>query len=82
MAGISITLIWLHAKKTRLIDKSLSHKDIQYILLESLVLPSVYAISVLISFIDLQTAYYFWIVVIPAKMIIHKKYREQVRQND
>jgi hypothetical protein len=65
-----------------LIDKSLSHKDIQYILLESLVLPSVYAISVLISFIDLQTAYYFWIVVIPAKMIIHKKYREQVRQND
>src|SRR5918994_7175291 len=27
MAGISITLIWLHAKKTRLIDKSLSHKD-------------------------------------------------------
>ena len=79
MAGISITLIWLHAKKTRLIDKSLSHKDTQYILLESLVLPSVYAISVLISFIDLQTAYYFWIVVIPAKLIIHKKYREQVR---
>ena len=76
MAGISITLIWLHSKKTRLIDKSLSHKDIQYILLELLVLPSVYAISVLISFIDLQTAYYFWIVVIPAKMIIHKRYRE------
>ena len=75
MAGISITLIWLHAKKTRLIDKSLSHKDIQNILVESLLLPSVFAISVLISFIDLQTAYYFWIVIIPAKMIIHKRYR-------
>src|ERR671910_172809 len=75
MAGLSLTLIWLHAKKTRLIDKSLSHKDIQNILVESLLLPSVFAISVLISFIDLQTAYYFWTVIIPAKMIIHIRYR-------
>ena len=71
-AGLSLTLIWLHAKKTRLIDKGLSHKDIQNILVESLLLPSVFAISVLISFIDLQTAYYFWTVIIPAKIVIHK----------
>jgi uncharacterized membrane protein len=77
MAGLSLTSIWLHAKKKRLTDKNLSHKEMKNILLESLLLPSVFAISVLISFIDLQIAYYFWIIIIPAKIIIRKKYRNQ-----
>ena len=77
MAGISITLIWLHAKKTRLIDNTLSQTEIQNILLESILLPSVYIFSILLSTIDLQTAYYFWIVTVPAKIIICKKYRNQ-----
>ena len=77
MAGLSLTSIWLHAQKKRLTDKTLSHKEMKNILLESLLLPSVFAISVLISIIDLQLAYYFWIAIIPAKIIIRKKYREQ-----
>lgn len=78
MAGLSLTLIGLHAKKNRLIDKGLNHREIENILLESILLPSVFAISVLISFIDLPIAYYFWIAVIPAKIVIRKKYREQI----
>ncbi|MDQ3840240.1 MAG: TMEM175 family protein [Thermoproteota archaeon] len=77
MAGLSVTSIWLYAKKRRLTDKTLSHKEMKNILLESLLLPSVFAISVLISIIDLQLAYYFWIAIIPAKIIIRKRYREQ-----
>jgi uncharacterized membrane protein len=77
MAGLLLTTIWLHAKKKRLTDKTLSHKEMQYILLGSLILPSVFAISVLISFIDLQIAYYFWVTIIPGKIIIRKKYHEQ-----
>jgi uncharacterized membrane protein len=73
-AGSSLTLIWLYARKNRLIDKTMSHTDIQNVLLESILLPSVFVISILISIVDLQIAYYFWIVIVPAKIIIRKRY--------
>jgi uncharacterized membrane protein len=82
VAGLSLTLIWLHASKNRLVDKSLSHTEIQSILLESILLPSVYVFSILVSTIDLQTAYYFWIVIIPAKIVIRKKYGKHAREEE
>lgn len=81
-AGLSLTLIWLHTSNNRLVDKSLSHTEIQSILLESILLPSVYVFSILVSTIDLQTAYYFWIVIIPAKIIIRKKYGKHARDGE
>jgi uncharacterized membrane protein len=74
MAGLSLTLIWLHARKDRLIDKSLNNAEIKYISIESILSPSIFAISILVSIIDLQIAYFFWMVIIPAKIIIRKKY--------
>ena len=74
MAGSSLTLIWLHASKNRLIDESLNHTEIQNVLLESILTPSVFAISILVSTIDLQIAYYFWIAIIPAKIILRRKF--------
>ena len=73
-AGLLLSLIWLHAGKNRIVDKSLSHTEERFILLESILLPSVFVISILISVIDLKVAYYFWLVIIPAKMIMRKKY--------
>ena len=72
--GLTLTLIWLHARKNRLIDNTVSRTEIQNVLLESILLPSVFGISILISIVDLQIAYYFWVVIIPAKIIIHKRY--------
>src|SRR5918995_1217161 len=69
-AGLLLTMVWLYARKKRLIDNTLSQTEIQNILLESILLPSVYIFSILLSTIDLQTAYYFWIVTVPAKIII------------
>jgi uncharacterized membrane protein len=71
-----LTLIWLHARKNRLIDNTVSHIEIQNVLLESILLPSVFVISILISIVDLQIAYYFdsMMVIIPAKIIIRKRY--------
>lgn len=74
LAGSLLTLIWLHATKNRLIDKSLSKTEIQNISLQSILPPSIFAISILVSFINLQIAYYFWMVIIPAKIITRKKY--------
>src|SRR5919202_4421216 len=34
----------------------------------------VFVLYALVSFIDLQTAYYFWILIIPGKVILRKKY--------
>src|ERR687898_925669 len=72
--GLMLTLIWLDARKNRLIDNTMSHTEIQNVLLESILLPSVFVISILISIVDLQIAYYFWMVIIPAKIIIRKRY--------
>jgi uncharacterized membrane protein len=74
IGGLMLTLIWLDARKNKLIDNTVSHTEIQNVLLESILLPSVFVISILISIVDLQIAYYFWVVIIPAKIIIHKRY--------
>jgi uncharacterized membrane protein len=73
-AGASLTLIWLHAMKGRLLDKTMDQTDIQSILLESIVLPSVFVISIFVSIVDLEIAYYFWMVIIPAKVVLRWKY--------
>jgi uncharacterized membrane protein len=73
-AGVSLTLIWLHAMKGRLLDKTMDQTDIQSILLESIVLPSVFVISIFVSIVDLEIAYYFWMVIIPAKVVLRWKF--------
>ncbi|HET7149161.1 MAG TPA: TMEM175 family protein [Candidatus Nitrosopolaris sp.] len=74
IAGSLLTIIWLHATKNKLIDENLNRNEIHFILLESILSPVVFLLSILVSFIDLRFAYYFWIVIIPAKMIVRKKY--------
>jgi uncharacterized membrane protein len=74
MAGALLTMTWLHAVKNKLIDENLTQRQIHNISLESVLPTVVFLLSILVSFIDLQIAYYFWIVIIPAKMILHKKY--------
>ncbi|MFL6398302.1 MAG: TMEM175 family protein [Nitrososphaeraceae archaeon] len=74
MAGTLLTITWLHATKNKLIDKHLTQREIHSILLEGIIPTVVYFLSILISFIDLQAAYYFWILIIPAKVILSKKY--------
>jgi uncharacterized membrane protein len=76
-AGLLLTLIWLHGRKNRLIDNSLTNAESQNILLESIILPFVFVASILVSIIDLQIAFYFWMTIIPAKIIVRKKYTKQ-----
>jgi uncharacterized membrane protein len=74
MAGALLTIIWLHATKNKLIDKDLTRIEIHSILLEGIIPTVVYFLSILVSFSDLQIAYYFWILIMPAKIILRKKY--------
>lgn len=74
MAGALLTITWVHATKNKLIDENLTQRQIHAISLEAILPTVVFLLSILVSFIDLQIAYYFWIVIIPAKVILRKKY--------
>ena len=70
--GSLLASIWLHAKKNNLIDKRLSRIQTRNIFLQSLLPPTAFAVSILISFVNIQIAYYFWMVIIPGKIILRK----------
>ena len=74
MAGALLTIIWMHATKKKLINESLTQRQIHAISLQTLLPTVVFLLSILVSFIDLQIAYYFWIVIIPGKITLRKKY--------
>src|SRR4029453_11291048 len=63
-AGSLLAIIWLHAKKNELIEATLSPSAIQNVTLQSILTPTVFSISILISLINVQIAYYFWLVII------------------
>ncbi|MGH9984240.1 MAG: hypothetical protein ACRD8W_09815 [Nitrososphaeraceae archaeon] len=60
-AGSMLAVIWFHAKKNELIENTLTAYAIQNITLQSILTPIVIAGSILISIINVQTAYYFWL---------------------
>jgi uncharacterized membrane protein len=73
IAGGLLTITWLHATKNKLIDTDLTQREIHSISLGGIVPTIVYFLSILVSFIDLQAAYYSWIVIMPAKVILNKR---------
>jgi uncharacterized membrane protein len=75
VVGALLTIMWLHAIKNKLIDENLTHIEIHGILLQSILSPVVFLLSILVSLIDLAIAYYFWLVLIPTKVILRKKYQ-------
>jgi uncharacterized membrane protein len=74
IAGSLLTITWLRATKNKLIDENLTYSEIRYISLESVLSPVIFLLSIFVSFIDLRIAHYFWIVIVPAKIIVHNKY--------
>jgi uncharacterized membrane protein len=74
MAGALLTITWFHASRNDLIDGKMTRVEIHNILLESIRPPAVFLLSIFISFVDLRSAYYFWMVIIPAKVVLRKKY--------
>jgi TMEM175 potassium channel family protein len=78
IGGFLQTIIWAYATKNKLTEDSLTHGEIHYTLLESIASPVIFLLSILVSFIDIQFAYYFWILIIPAKITLHKRYSKLV----
>lgn len=73
-AGSLLAIIWIHAKKNELIYSTFSPSAIQNVILQTTLASIVFSISTLISLVNVQIAYYFWLVMTPTKIIINKKY--------
>ncbi|MGN6624496.1 MAG: TMEM175 family protein [Candidatus Nitrosocosmicus sp.] len=82
-AGFMLCIIWWYATHNRkLVDKDLDANLIRYLIYRGLASPIIFLISIGISFIDVQDANYFWIVIIPVYAIIDKIHKPYIRQED
>jgi uncharacterized membrane protein len=79
ITGALLSLIWINAKNSNHIDESMHETKKTGVLLDSMIPPIVFALSIPISFISIDIAQYFWLIIIPSKIIIRKKYHKNLK---
>jgi uncharacterized membrane protein len=76
MTSSLLVLIWWYAtKEYRLVDKGTHPLFIKGTFFALLATPIIFSISIIISFIDLDIAQYFWLGIIPMNVLIRHKYK-------
>ncbi len=76
MTSFLLALIWWYATKDyRLIDKDIHPHLIRGIMINLLLVPFVFAISILVSFFNQDIAQYFWLIIVPLSIATRRKYR-------
>jgi uncharacterized membrane protein len=69
---ISVLMWWYATNNRRLVDENLDSDLVRYYLIRGLVPPLTFLLSIGVSFIDVQSALYFWIMMFPAHFIVNK----------
>jgi len=81
ITGSLLVFIWLHASKENLlIDKTMNTFQRRFMLYDLSMPPGIFLISIGISFIDIQVAQYFWILVFVVKIVARKRFSEIVKR--
>jgi uncharacterized membrane protein len=76
MTSSLLALIWWFGTKDyRLIDKNVHPLFIRGLMVNLLLVPLVFAISILVSFFDLDIAQYFWLIIVPLNIAVRRKYK-------
>jgi TMEM175 potassium channel family protein len=76
MTSSLLALIWWHATKDyRLVDKNIHPLFVRGVMANLLLIPFLFAISILVSFFDLDTAQYLWLIIAPLNIAVKRKYR-------
>ena len=76
MTSSLLALIWWYATKNyRFVDKDIHPLFIRGLMVNLLLVPFVFAISILVSFFDLDIAQYLWLIIIPLNIAVRRKYR-------
>ena len=72
-----LAMIWWHATKDKLlIDKNLHQFYIKSVMINLISIPLVFTVSIIISFVNLDIAEYFWLVIAPLNIAIKQKYKQ------
>ena len=76
MTGSLLALIWWYATKDyRLVDKDIHPLLVRGLMINLLLVPFVFAISILVSFFNQDIAQYFWLIIVPLNIATRRKYR-------
>ncbi|MDQ5860458.1 MAG: TMEM175 family protein [Thermoproteota archaeon] len=76
MTSFLLALIWWYATKDyRLVDEDIHPLFVRGLMVNLLLVPFVFGISILISFFDLNIAQYFWLIIVPLNIAVRRKYR-------
>jgi uncharacterized membrane protein len=74
VTGTQLCLIWINAVRLHHVDETLNAALIKNILMETLVPPIIFTLAIGVFFINPGLAHYFWILILPAKIIIRKTF--------
>jgi TMEM175 potassium channel family protein len=76
MTSSLLALIWWYATKDyRLVDKDIHPLFVRGLMVNLLLFPFVFAISILVSFFNLDIAQYLWLIIAPLNFAVRRKYR-------
>ena len=76
MTSSLLALLWWYGTKGyRLIDKDIDPLFIRGMMVNLLLVPFVFAISILVSFFNLDIAQYVWLIIVPLNIAVRRKYR-------
>lgn len=76
MTSLLLTLIWWHSTKGwKLVDKNLHPMFIKGVMTNLVTIPLVFLLSIAISFVNLDMAQYFWLIIAPITIVIRRKYK-------
>ena len=76
MTSLLLALIWWYAIKNKgLVEENLHPFFIKGVLANLISIPIVFTISIIISFVNLDVAQYFWLVIIPITIAIRRKFK-------
>jgi uncharacterized membrane protein len=68
--GLSLTFIWAYAERNDMIEADLSRDERRRVLVGTLAVPAIFAISVPLSFAHPDGAKLFWLLIIPANFAL------------
>jgi uncharacterized membrane protein len=80
ITGSMLVFIWHASKENLLIDKTMSTFQRKFMLYDLTIPPGIFLISIGISFIDIQVAQYFWLLVFVVKIVARKRYSEIMKR--
>jgi uncharacterized membrane protein len=74
LTGSTLAIIWIIAGKTKSIHGDMSPSLKEVFLLQCIMPPIIFLISIGISFVSIDVAQYFWLTIIPCRIIISKRF--------